>query len=269
MNFLISKNRFLRLISIFWVCATALFLILGFAPLFYEKPNWENFQLTQATEYIFIWNPTNSEITENSDQWKQTIKLTNSEQKLFLIESDTRTINFDEKVKLSWENNMFVIKLPDSTTFVMYPWSKVKISKTGKYYIDKEYGNIEYYQPNNNIHEVSFTYPQEQKNKSDFILWYMIDDYESKKIDYIISQWWWTIIQEEIYQKFSKQILLLAHKIRPDIYANNLENYTEYKKLLWRTITEKSLEKDENRRNSFLNNIKKWREETRNFKQSK
>lgn len=263
--FLFFKKRFIKLLSIPSIIGIWFILVLGFLPLYNEKPDWSNFYFSQQLEYIFIWNPNNVEIKEISEYGEQNIIPTESKQNLFFIESHSRTIIFNETINTKNENNKFVIKLPNNTIYISYPGSKFKIEKiNNNYIIDKEYGESEYYQPDkNNQVQIKNTKANEQKNKSDFSLSYMIEEYESQKIKYIINQAWGKIIMQPIYQRFSKNILNIAYILRPKIYSNNLKNYEEYKQLLWWKEITTNYEKEDNWLNLILKQAKKWRQETR------
>lgn len=267
-NILFFKNKFLKVLSIPGILSISFFILLGFLPLYQQKPDWSSFYLTQQIEYIFLWNPKNIEITEQSQYWEQKIIPNNDNQKLFFIESPLRSIILNEKINNVKENNMFVIKLPKNTIYIAYPWSKITIEKNGNnFIITKIYWKNEYYKPNDDTSVyIDNTNIQEQKNKSDFSLNYLINEYENSKIQYIIDQAWWIIITQPIYQKFSKKILDIAYIIRPNIYKENLENYELYKDFFGRKNIETNYNKEENWRNLMLELIQKWRQETRHFK---
>jgi hypothetical protein len=266
-NFILFKNKFLKTISTIWILSTWFFIVLGFLPLYQETPDWSNFYQTQQIEFLFFWNPKNVEIQETSLFWDQKIIPTQSNQKLFLIQSQSRSIAFNEKVETKKENNKLVIKFPDNTIYIIYPWSKISLTKswnTNK--ITKEYWKVEYYQPNINQTHIINTNINEQKNKSEFSLSYIIEEYENQKIKHIVQQWWWLLITQQIYQGFSRKILEIANKIRPNIYNKNIENYKIYQEVLWREKTEKNYEEEKDWRNLFLKQIHKWRQETRHLK---
>lgn len=268
-NFLLLKNKIFKIISIIWITLIWFFFILGFLPLYQENPDWSNFNLTQSIEFLFIWNPKNVEIQEKSLFWEQKIIPSSENQKLFFIESESRDITFNEIIEESKITNKLVIKIPDNTIYILYPWSKIQITKKlHNYEIIKLYWKNEYYQPKNNQTIIINPNIKEQKNESEFSLWYMIDDYENKKTKHIIKQWWWILIMQPIYQNFSKQILDIAYFIRPKQYENNIKNYELYKEKLWRKNTNKNYEEDQSWRKNFIKQIQKWREETRNFKQT-
>ncbi|MDD3263115.1 MAG: hypothetical protein PHR61_04715 [Candidatus Absconditabacteria bacterium] len=242
--------------------------MLGFLPLYQQKPDGSSFYLTQQIEYIFLGNPKNIEITEQSQYGEQKIIPNNDNQKLFFIESPLRSIILNEKINNVKENNMFVIKLPKNTIYIAYPGSKITIEKNGNnFIITKIYGKNEYYKPNDDTSVyIDNTNIQEQKNKSDFSLNYLINEYENSKIQYIIDQAGGIIITQPIYQKFSKKILDIAYIIRPNIYKENLENYELYKDFFGRKNIETNYNKEENWRNLMLELIQKGRQETRHFK---
>ncbi len=264
-NILFLKKGFFKIISIPLIIGIGFLFLLWTLPLYQQKPDWSSFYLTQKTEYIFFGDPQNVEIKEESEYGEQTIKPSQTNQHLFLIENNSRSITFEEKISNSTEKNMLVVKLPNNTIYIIYPGSKITIQKNdNKFIITKEYWKNEYYTPTNDTNVyIDNTNIQEQKNKSDFSLKYMIDEYENNKKQYIIDQAWWIIIMQPLYQKFSKKILDLAYSVRPNIYKKNRENYNLYKDFLGRNSVENNYEEEKNRRNLILEQTQKWREETR------
>ncbi len=264
-NILFLKKSFFKIISIPLIIGIGFLFLLWTLPLYQQQPDWSSFYLTQKTEYIFLGDPQNVEIKEESEYGKQVIKPSQTNQHLFLVENNSRSITFEEKISNSTKKNMFVVKLPNNTIYIIYPGSKITIQKNdNKFIITKEYWKNEYYTPTSDTNVyIDNTNIQEQKNKSDFSLKYMIDEYENNKKQYIIDQAWWIIIMQPLYQKFSKKILDLAYSIRPNIYEENRKNYNLYKDFLGRNSVENNYEEEKNRRNLILEQTQKWREETR------
>lgn len=264
-NFLFFKNRFLKLLGIPWILVTWFLVVLWFFPLYNNGPDVLNFYLSQKTEYIFLGNPKNVEIKEIGQYGEQKIIPKENNQSLFLIESSWRTLSFEEKTNNIQEKNRLVIKFPNNTIYIVFPWSKIYLQKNGvNYIITKEYGKSEYYEPTNNT-QVTITKNnfQEQKNKSEFSLSYMIYDYETLQTKYIIEQGGGFLIMQPIYQRLSKKIIDIAYLIRPEIYNKNLYNYEKYKQLLWRKDFSNQYKSVEKWWTPIVEQFKKWRLETR------
>lgn len=264
-NLLFFQQKIFKIISLPFMVSLWVFLLLGFLPLYKNSLNESTFYLSQQIDYIFLGNPQNIEIKETWGFGEQKIIPTQNNQKLFFIESPSRTIVFDEKIESPQEKNKLVIKFPDNTIYIMYPWSKVVLEKKNEIYaLSKEYGKSEFYQPTNNTQvQIINSNTQEQKNKSDFNVWYMIDNYEKRKTQYIIDQAGGSIIMQPIYQRFSKKILDIAYKVWPDIYSKNLRNYEEYSQFFGRKNTITEYQTTANWRQIILQQIGKWRQETR------
>lgn len=264
-TFLFFKNKYIKLFSLPWLLGLWFLLLLGFLPLYKDAPDVSLFYQTQALEYIFNGNPNNVEIKDIGDFWEQKITPIENNQKIFLLENNKRTIFFDEKIISPQEKNTLIIVFPDNTIYITYPWSEITIEKINNTYkLTKKYWKAEYYQPDDNRQTTIQTdNNEEKKNKSDFSVWYIIENYEKNKIKYIIEQAGGGIIMQPLYQRFSKNILEIAIKIRPKIYQKNLENYQKYKEILKRNEQEKNYEKVEKWREPIILQIQKWQKETR------
>lgn len=264
-NLLFFQQKIFKIISLPFMIGLWILLLLWFLPLYKDSLDDSTFYLSQQVDYIFLGNPQNIEIKETWEFGEQKIIPTQNNQKLFFVENPSRTIIFNEKIDSPKEENRLVIKFPNNTIYVLYPWSKIIIdNKNNVYTLNKEYGKAVFYQPTNNIQVlITNNNSQEQKTKSDFDLWYMIDNYETIKTKYIIDQAGGSIIMQPIYQRFSKNILNIAYKIWPNIYSRNLNNYGEYKQFLGRKETTKTYKTTTNWRQLIIQQIGKWRQETR------
>jgi hypothetical protein len=262
-NFLFSKNKIIKIINIPFIILIWFFIILGFAPLYQTQPNNENFHLTQHIKYFFSGQPQQNEITEITNFWEKKIKPTNQYQELFFEETDEKILTIQNNQQKSWK---IIITFPDNTIYILYNW-QLKITKTWQNYnLEKIFWESKYYQPNNNKVNINDLNNIETKDKSDFEFWYIIKDFEKKQKDYTIKQWWWIIIMEPFYQRFSKNIIDIAYKIRPEKYQNNQDNYQKYKEILWRNYIQKTYKSDWNYINIIIEQINKARKENRIIK---
>jgi len=242
-------------------------ILLWFLPLYRENINDSNFYLTQKTEYIFLWNPNNIELKEFSEYWEQTINPTKNNQILFFPESTQRTIIINEKINNSGENNKLIITFPDNTIYIAHPWSETNIEKTNNLYkITKDVWKIEYYQPDNPKTQIITNNSFDKKNKSEFSLYYLIENYEKAKFKYITNQAWGFVIMQPLYQRFSKKLLDISYYIRPEIYQKNIDNYEIYKQYFKRETSTTNYKMEENWFDLILQQAKKWQKETNIFK---
>lgn len=261
---LLSNASFLKILGIVPVIWTAFLLLLWFLPLYKENPDTIDFSLTQQTTYWFIGNFQNSEIIDISEDEEQKIIPTQNNQQLFLAQKKKRTLTIQQILNNTQEEDKVVITFPDNTIYIAYAWSKITIEKTNTWYIiTKITGKNEYYLPEKSQTTIKNANPQEQKNKSEFSMETIIDNYEKDKKEFIQQQAWWILIMEPTYQDISKKIIDIAAYIRPKQYQENQKNFEKYKEIFNWKNNETRYENPENRRNLILNQIKKWRKETR------
>ena len=230
--FVIDKSFLVRSIwATVWILGLGFLLLLGYFPLFENKPNLSDFINTQTRHIQVISNNDTSDVEIKQGQFTKNQEISNTEKEIFLKESPLSIITFTNRN--SNTSATMTIQFADQTTVLVYPNTSFSLQISGdQQIINKINGQMEYIQwQTNNIIIKDATL----KKISDFSAAWLWNKYSNNQKAYILQKAWWTIMENQSVRAFSHNIVRLASKIRPDKYSPYLDNERQYEKILWRT----------------------------------
>lgn len=235
----ISNKSYKKAIKYWWssigLLGTILILIVGYFPIYQNKPNTSLYTQIQSRK-IFVESKDEISIIKTI-QWdfiqKQEISKTSKE--IFLKEYPLSTITFSSN---KWN---LIIQYPDQTTIYIYPNTTFSLQVSGRQQIIENINGIIEYTTwsSNKIYIKNWII----KNTSDFLAKWLIQDYKNKQKDFLLEQAGWVLMENQTIRTISHNILWVASQIRPGKYLPYLDNEKQYYKLLGRI--------DNNRQTSF------------------
>ena len=232
--FIVDKNIVIRYIwATVWILGLVFLLLLGYLPLFENKPNLNDFINTQTRHIKVTSNNDTSNVEIKQWQFTKNQEISNTEKEITLKGSALSIINFTNRNTETSAN--MTIQFADQTTVFIYPNTSFSLQISGdQQIIDKINGQMEYisWQTNNIIIKESTA-----KKISDFSAAWLWISYWTNQKSYILQKAWWTIMENQSVRAFSHNIIRLASQIRPNKYTPYLDNERQYIKILWRTET--------------------------------
>lgn len=234
------KNIFWNIIttvSVLWILITIFFTII---PLYEEAPDIEWFEKLFSTQLM-----TYSKIDIN-----QSVTVLEKDNKPYIFKN--WLFSYDLKINNSWsqiifksdklyQNTFAYILLPNQEIIQIYPQSAININNNME--IEIITGIIKYYPQN--IKNISFTWKflpsiivDEQNINT------VLNRYEQGLKKHIFNQIWWKTNQNKNITKISKILLEFLSKIIPNQFKNNLENFENFEKYLYKDTENNNYKND-------------------------
>ena len=248
--FVIDKSFLIRIIwATIWISGLGFLLLLGYFPVFENKPSLNDFINTQTRHIEVTSNDDTSNVEIKQWQFTKNQEISNTQKEIFIKESPLSIINFTNRNQNT--SATMTIQFADQTTALIHPNTNFSLQISGdQQIIDNINGQIEYIQWQTNKITIKHATP---KKISDFSAAWLWNSYWDNQKTYILQKAWWSIIENQSVRAFSHNIVRLASKIRPDRYSPYLDNERQYIKILWRT--ENNPQTYESKANDITNGI--------------